>query len=163
MNTPRALLIPALLTLAACGGGGGGDDAPAPVLLWQGSSTSSGTGAGLSTLLVRMEPSPASVLASPATGEECVQGELQQTVTGPGEVSVRIEQFGFAVQTGAIRRTQRADAAGVLTFPFRLCAPADAPAGVRQASLQLSIQPQNGRTLGAYTARATWTLIGTPR
>ena len=159
-TTRLAMLAVLGLVIAACGGG---DDAPDPVMLWQGSSNTSGTGAGLSTLLVRMEPSPGFAISAPATGEECVQGELQQTVTGPGEVSVLVETFGFAVRAGAIRRTLRADAAGVLIFPFRLCGPSDSPAGIRQASVSLSVQPQNGRTLGAYSARAAWTFIGTPR
>jgi hypothetical protein len=163
MKTARpARILPIAFStlLAACGGG---SDAPPPELLWQSAAEQSGDGAGLLTLSFSLRPAAAFSLSGPATGEECVEGEVRQTVTGAGEVIARVEPFGLAVRSGALVITRTATAAGVLTFPFRLCRAEDRGTATLDASVRVTLQPSNGRTLGAYTASARWTYIGSYR
>lgn len=165
MNTPRALLISVLATLAACGGGGADD--PPPQVLFETSGVEAGgdpTASARRSVLMRASPSPSVDRA--ASGEQCVDGTWRQTATGPGDIWLSVDTSNFAVQPGGapvvIRRT--AAAAGVVEFPFRLCnAWSSAGSANMSAQLSLSAQSQGSPNLGAFTAQVRWSIVGTYR
>ncbi len=168
MNTPRALLIPALLTLAACGGGGG-DATPslpaAPVVqIWTGTATAGELPSpGRSTRSATMRPSPAHQTPYPARGTECVQGVWTQTVTRPGEIRLQARAESFAVQPNGGPRTvfATATAAGTIEIPFRFCSNfEDRFGGTKSATLSINVQGLTGNILAEWTASARWTVEG---
>lgn len=165
MNTPRALLIPAVLALLTACGGGGGEEAPAPAVLWEATAQSSAVGPPPTPerWLISLAPAAPMTLSRPAFGEECVTGVWRQTVTRAGPLRLRIETFNFAVSS-PLNIDQTADGPGVVEFPFRLCRPSDLPfASTRDLSLRLSLNQLASANLDGYAVEVRWQFVGNYR